>query len=109
MIGRLASKIFIDALFRKAGAAGGFGTVIHRGNDAAGGILIMTRDRGAAQALIERSYDHGGRPFWRPVGPDDEGREAYIATRRGSDRDLWVVELDVPDAARLAAEMLGGD
>jgi hypothetical protein len=44
-------------------------------------------------------------------GPSpEEGHEAldhYIARRRRSDPDLWVIELDVAEAERFAVETLG--
>ena len=107
MSARLASAMLVSAMLRRASHGGGFGTVVWRGDDEAGGLLLICCDRGAQQALLELGRDHVGRACWRTVGPATElDREAYLESRRRHDRDLWLVELDIPDAARFAAETI---
>ena len=45
------------------------------------------------------------------VGPAGESREItdYWQRRRRTDPDLWVVELDIAEAERFAAETILGD
>ena len=98
----------VDALFRRVTAAGGFATVLARGDETAGAILLVCRDRGDVTMLLERTVDLDGRYRWTPCGPQDveseAGRDSYIQRRRASDPDLWLIELDIADAERFAAE-----
>lgn len=108
MTPRLTSRITIDALFRRVRAAGGFATVLARGDDQAGAILLLCAERGRVSALVERTVDIDGSYRWTRCGPQDvesdEARDSYIARRRRNDPDLWLIELDIADAERFAAE-----
>ena len=105
---RLTSRLTVDALFRRVRAAGGFATVLARGDDSAGAILVLCSERGQVRQLLERTIDLDGSYRWTPCGPQDvespATRDSYIQRRRDSDPDLWLIELDVADAERFAAE-----
>ena len=74
------------------------------------GVIVACLDRGNAGRMIERGHDHDGRPCWRDVGPENRAeRDSYLESRRRYDRDLWLIELDSPDAARFAAETIAVD
>lgn len=108
---RLSSHMLVAALCRRVQAEGGFATIIHRGDAHAGAILIECADRGQRQILVERATNLDGREYWRSAGGNAdmtvEDYSAWLERRRRSDPDLWVVELDIADAARFAAEILG--
>lgn len=108
MTPRLTSRMTVDALFRRVRAAGGFATVLAHGDDQAGAILLVCADRGAVAALLERTIDSRGEYRWTRCGPQDvesaDARDSYIARRRRNDPDLWLIELDIADAERFAAE-----
>lgn len=109
MTPRLTARMTVDALMRRVSAEGGFTAVLARGDDMAGAILVMCSERGAFRALLERTLDLDGNYRWTPCGPQqletDAIRESYIQRRRASDPDLWLIELDIADAERFAAEM----
>lgn len=98
----------MDLLLRSAVAAGGYATVVARGDDHGGALLIQCRDRGAEGALLERQFDG----LWQPVGPEAAAgpseRDAYVARRRKADPDLWLIELDIPDAPQFVAGLTRG-
>ena len=112
---RLPSHLLVDALIRKAGAAGGFAAVLRRGEAMGGAILLQFLDRGRFAGFAERMFDLDGRARLESVGPvaqndGSEGEEALAAyrERRGSsDPDLWIIELDIAEAKRFAAETIG--
>lgn len=82
--------------------------VLARGDATAGAILLLLADRGVAGALLERVPGIGGYR-WGDSGPaDPEKRDAYLADRRRTDPDLWIVELDHRNARDLALGMLEG-
>ncbi|MEQ1509150.1 MAG: DUF1491 family protein [Sphingopyxis sp.] len=107
---RLSSHMLVSALCRRVQSEGGFATIIHRGDDAAGAVLIECVDRGQRHILLERATDFEGQEHWRDAGlganllGDVYG--PWLERRRKSDPDLWVIELDIADAARLAAEIM---
>lgn len=107
MIARLASGIAVSALLRRVNAAGGFGTVLFRGDDTAGSIVIITRDRGETRAL-ERVMAMTGGYEWREAAAGD-AIDSWVERARRRDPDLWIIELDIPDAARFVAETAAGD
>ncbi|HKX89372.1 MAG TPA: DUF1491 family protein [Sphingopyxis sp.] len=105
---RLKSRFLVDLLLRRTEAAGGFATVLAKGDDTSGIILVQCSDRGEAGPLLERRFSPAGHYVWEAVGPDDpqddESRANYRERRRKADPDLWIVELDIADAPRLVAE-----
>lgn len=107
MTPRLASGIKVSALLRRVGAAGGFGAVIARGDDTAGSIAIITRESGELR-LLEPVLATSGGYEWRESASGD-AVDAWVERARRRDPDLWVIELDIPDAARFVAETDLGD
>jgi hypothetical protein len=105
---RLKSRFLVDLLLRRTEAAGGFATIIAKGDETSGIILVQCSDRGAAGPLLERRFSAKGDYIWEDVGPTDpddrESRANYQDRRRRADPDLWIVELDIADAPRLVAE-----
>lgn len=112
MTPRLNSGLIVNALVRRVGAAGGFATVLAKGDANAGSIIFVVQDRGAAPQAWERGWDVGGHAALVATGPTDGDLAAvteYWQRRRSRDRDLWVVELDVAEAKRFAAETIADD
>jgi len=108
MAPRLAAGLLVAALIRRVQNAGGSGMVLAKGDATAGALLIQLADRGVPGALLERRLDAQGNYRWSPTGPDEDSeRGDYIARRRRSDPDLWVIELDVADAMALVEEVAG--
>lgn len=107
MSARLAAGLLVSALIRRVEAAGGNAMVLARGDASAGALLIQLAERGVAGDLIERTLDARGAYAWTRTGPDLQDRADYIARRRRSDPDLWVIELDVANAAALVADVAG--
>lgn len=107
---RPAAGLLVSALIRRIGSEGGSAMVIARGDAIAGAMLLLLSNRGVPSALVERVWRfEGGHGFERvgPADPDEPGAVAdYVARRRKSDPDLWVVEVDHPAAERIAGEML---
>lgn len=108
---RLASGTLVSALVRRVHQEGGSAMVLARGDDTAGGILIVAYERGADPHFLEKGVGPQGLPALLPSGPRtlaDEGEvAAYWHRRRERDTDLWVLELDIAGAERFAAETIG--
>lgn len=109
---RFTAQFLVDMLRRRIEAAGGFAMILHRGDVQSGAILIVARSAGDAETLYERRPGWGDPPIWEPVvtrtgtqiDAEGDGDDAYVARRRRTDPDLWVVEVDVANGAQLIAE-----
>lgn len=99
MIRDVLVHVWVSALVRRAQLAGAFATIVQRGDDERGDVLVkVTSARGQARAYV---------PAFTPDGPtefetlnldgesDDEvAVDAVIRKRCEFDRDLWVVEIE---------------
>jgi hypothetical protein len=107
---RLTSAMLVSALVRRAGLEGGFAAVMRRGDETSGTIVLRCLHRGVAQGLYERVPDFAVGYRLAPCGPAADAAEedvtAYLVRRERSDPDLWILELDIADAERFAAETI---
>ena len=104
---RLTSAMLVGVLVRRAAAAGGFATVLVKGDEISGVILIEAAEKGQFAGLFERVSDFAGGYRMERCGPaGTDSLNQYLARRRRSDPDLWVIELDIADAERFAAETI---
>lgn len=104
---RVTSELWVSALVRRAFSGGGFAAILRRGAAEAGAVLILRRDRSGEVRLYvpapQTSYDEA-RPQERlftevPGGGDEEEAARRIEREVRFDPDLWVLELDVDEAA----------
>lgn len=105
---RLASSVLAGALLRQAAAEGGAGAVLAKGDPAAGAIAVLLCEKGRRACFLERFLRSDGSYAWaaaRQDVADEAAFEAFLARRRRSDPDLWILELDIASAERFAAEM----
>lgn len=107
---RLDTQTLVSALIRRVNAAGGFATVLHKGDPTGGMILVQLLDRGRFGTVMERMTDLSGHQTLVACGPKQPSQDTeisdYISKRKRSDPDLWLIELDVADGERFAAETL---
>ena len=108
---RLPAHLEVSGILRMAQSAGGFGTIVSRGERDAGTILLLTLERGGNARLWERMPQlDGGRNFAVTAVEDIENPskiQDYIARRSAQDRDCWIVELAIDDADRFVASLPG--
>ncbi|WP_235927625.1 DUF1491 family protein [Sandarakinorhabdus rubra] len=104
---RLVSRVRVGALLRRVAAAGGFATVLAHGDDEAGAIAVVTREAGQ-EVVLAAVLGADGRYGFAAMASGDEV-PAWTARARQRDPDLWIIELDIPQAGQFVAEMLAGD
>lgn len=107
---RLAAGIEAAAFLRRAEAAGGFGTVLRKGDAQRGTMLLLIAERGISVALLERMLLPGFIYGWNESRPDSPGSADFaeqVERRRRNDPDCWILELDIPDSQRFIAGILG--
>ena len=101
---RLPTGVLVSAMLRQVNDAGGFGTVLARGDAQAGTVLVIAVSGGFSR-LLERGIGPDGRVGLIDSTPAND-LAAYWQRRRARDPDLWVIELDIAGAERFAAEVL---
>ncbi|QTD54749.1 DUF1491 family protein [Parasphingorhabdus cellanae] len=106
---RLSAEMIVQSLIRKVNQEGGFGAVIRKGDRISGAILIICIEKGKDPRLLEKMPSLDGPAIWQVIWPQDIEKEQvlddYLERRTGFDPDLWLIELDIPDAERLIAQM----
>ena len=93
---------------RRASVEGGFATVIRRGDDERGALLLLISSRGRHVACLDRILTLEGAYRWERAGPAESSSSAeiadFLARRARFDEDMWAIELDIADAERFIAE-----
>jgi hypothetical protein len=104
---RLTSEVQVKALFRQVSSLGGFATVIAKGDKDRGEILVLALEKGQFSSIWQRILQYDGAYQWAEISPQSidnkEKIENLIRSRRKSDPDLWIIELDIPQEAQLNA------
>ena len=107
MTPRVATSVLVGALIRKTETEGGFAALLAKGDANSGALILLLSRRGAEPRIFERLLQPDGAYAWDYVPAPDGSAElqAFVARRRRTDPDLWVLDLDVPDPERFAAEL----
>lgn len=104
---RIPAHLEVSGLIRAVEAAGGFATVLAKGERDAGTLLVVCCGKDRLAAAYERMPQPDGRRAWTLSRKQDiENKQElwdYLDRRKRQDDDLWIVELDVPDAERFIA------
>ncbi|WP_333591510.1 DUF1491 family protein [Brevundimonas sp.] len=93
----LSSDVWVAALIRRAEVAGANATVVKRGDDRAGTVIVKAYDTSTRQArLYTEAFGPDGERLWiQPVQSEFESElDAYVERQRRYDPDLWVVEVE---------------
>jgi hypothetical protein len=101
---RLPAHLEVAGLIRAVDAAGGFATVIKKGERDAGTILVICCQNGTNARLYERMPQLDGSRKWSlsrtQIIENTKDFIEYCERRKRQDSDLWIVELDVADGER---------
>ena len=108
---QLSSDVWVYALIRRAELAGAFATVVRKGDARAGAVLVKTVNRKTGEAhLYAEATGADGKSRW--MQPSDSQTEtdldAYATRAARFDPDIWVVEIEDADGARLLTEAVEG-
>ncbi|MCV0383236.1 MAG: DUF1491 family protein [Erythrobacter sp.] len=104
---RLPAYLEVQGMIRAVESAGGFATVISKGERDAGTILILTSERGGNARFWERMPQlDGSRKFTCVREQDTENTQQfsdYLDRRKAQDPDSWLVELEIANPERFIA------
>ncbi len=108
MTERLPASLEATALIRRAEACGDFATVLRKGDEDRGALLLVVASRGSHVACLERVLSLEGGYRWQQVGPaagaGSPEISEFLATRQRVDPDSWLIELDIAQPERFIAE-----
>lgn len=104
---RLKSHVTASALLRRAGAAGLFATVVHKGDPDGGLVWVKVREGDEAALWAERYGTDGAGGGFAPrtegFVPEAEADEV-VRKEREFDRDLWLLEVEGAGGEALVTE-----
>jgi len=104
---QLSSDIWVYALVRRAQLGGAFATIVRKGDARGGAVLvkIVNRRTDEAQLWAEAVGAHGRSVWMQPkAGADERDLDAYLERAARIDPDIWVVEIEDPDARRFLTD-----
>lgn len=94
----LRAEIAAKALIRRAFAHGAFAAITATGDPDAGAIMLKVSLLDGRAIVHSPALDaHGERMWTQPLGLDpvpEATADQYLAKRRDSDPDLWIVEIE---------------
>ncbi|HEY5072475.1 MAG TPA: DUF1491 family protein [Caulobacteraceae bacterium] len=105
----LSTQVWVMALIRRAELAGAFATVVRKGDVRAGAVLVRCVSRAPSEVrLFAEAIRGDGERVWMQPLPraNTSDLEAYIDRAARIDPDLWVVEIEDVDGARLLTEQV---
>jgi hypothetical protein len=102
----LPASTLVPALLRMVTSAGGFATVIRRGN-AWGSALIIVHRTGEHVEAFEKMPALDGAPHWRSAASGEQAVADFAAKQHRFDPDIWIIELDIADPARFVPGLPG--
>ncbi len=104
MDARLPAHIEALGLIRQVQAAGGFGTVLQKGERDAGTIIVVLTESGRNARVYERLPSLDGSRSWhlskQQSAENPMEVTEYLERRANQDRDTWIVELDIAHGER---------
>ncbi len=78
--------------------------MLAKGDETAGALALVVREDGAERVLTRTMAAAGGYQWTEAAS--GESISAWSDRARSRDPDLWIIELDIPDAARFVDETL---
>ena len=107
---RLSTHVEVGSILRRAAAAGDFATVLRKGDEERGALVLIVTSRGQHSAILERVLSLDGEYLWQRSGPPESASSMeiadFLAKLARFDTDFWAIELDIADPERFIAETI---
>lgn len=110
MSARLTTRLWVSALLRRANDAGDFATIMRKGEESAGQVIIVARRRDGHVRVFTRTMNSLGRYSWTvaaEAAEEELGKiNEYLDRQVRYDPDLWIIELDTGNPERFVDDEL---
>lgn len=108
---RLPTRLWTDALIRRAQLAGAPAYVLQHGDDERGDVLVKIARLDGTAAVYAPSMDMEGERIFlnlsmQGVGPDEASVDEYVQRAKARDRDLWIVEIEDREGRHFLTEQV---
>jgi hypothetical protein len=105
----IPTHLWVSALLRRAGNGGAFATVVHKGDEDRGDVIVkVTSERGKARLYAPAFNPEGPTEFELLKVETETDADDMIAKRRRMDRDLWVIEIEDREGRHFLVEPIRG-
>lgn len=95
MMAALKTSIWASALIRRAEVGGAYAMLLQKGDADAGAALIKVCTLDGQATLYRPIRNMSGERVWLPKGPLAEFEiDEVVASRKKTDPDLWVIEIE---------------
>lgn len=97
---RMTTALLVSSLVRRAQQQGAAATILAHGDDMAGSLTLIARDRQGGSRLYTATSDIDGTPSWielNAVPLDDTAVAERLMRLRTRDPDAWLVEFEISD------------
>ena len=105
---RLKAEIWVKALFQRCHTLGAFATVVQRGDETAGSVMVKVNSLDGRAIAYVSGFDFNGKRVWRCQPQNEPAAESeidlYIDRAIKRDPDMWVVEIEDRDGRHFLTE-----
>ena len=110
MSARLNARLWVGSLLRRANQAGDFATVVKKGDETAGQVILVARRRNGHMQVFTRTMNSSGNYSWTVAMAKEQEElvkvNEYLERQAGYDPDLWIIELDTDNPERFVDDEL---
>ena len=107
---RLTPKRWVSSLVRRANLAGDIATIVKKGDETAGQVLLVARRRSGELQVFTRTMNSRGSYSWTvalQTNQEELGKiNEYLERQTRYDPDLWIIELDTENPERFVDDEL---
>jgi len=105
---RVKAELWVKAHIRRCQVNGIIATLVRRGDERSGSVLVKLNDLSGHAAILSRAFDGDGKTYWLKATGQDPVPEAeadhYVKKQLSYDPDLWVLEIEDRDGRHLLDE-----
>lgn len=105
----VVTKLWVEALMRRASTHGAFSTIERVGDEMRGDVILKTRKPNGEVSLLGRAFTGSEEVAFQNLTPKnpvltDLEAENYLKKRISYDPDIWIVEIEDKEGRHFLTE-----